>query len=278
MVNRAMMQSAVTMGQVQRKLDIIGQNISNANTAGYKSRQADFTSLLTQNIDNLKDKEAAVGRRTPDGIRLGSGARLGHTNLDLKQGTVRTTDRELDLALLKERHLFRVQVPTEAGNETQYTRAGNFYFLPVENDQLMLTTGEGHPVLGEDGEEIRLDNGFDDFTIRGDGSISVKRGDREETEASIGIAEAIRPRMLETTEGNRFRLPDTEALGFNEEEILAAVQNEDRSVRSNSLEASNVDTGQQMTGMLQMQRAYQFNARALSTSDEMMGLVNQLRS
>lgn len=278
MVNRAMMQSAVTMGQVQKKLDLIGTNLSNSNTTGYKARQADFTSLLIQNIDNLKDEEAAVGRETPDGIRLGSGARIGHTNLNLSQGSLQTTDRELDVAMLEDRHMFQVQVNTEDGPETQYTRAGNFYFSPVEDNQLLLTTSEGHPVLGDNGEEILIEEGFDEFSIQEDGSFLVRRGEEQETEAQLDVIEAIRPRMLEAVGGNRFRLPDTEELGFDEDEILAFVADGDRSMQSQTLEASNVDTGEQMVNMMNMQRAYQFNARSISTSDEMMGLVNQLRS
>ncbi|SIS41306.1 flagellar hook-basal body protein [Salimicrobium flavidum] len=278
MVNRSMMQSAVTMGQVQQKLNLIGNNLSNTNTTGYKTRQADFTSLLIQNIDNLKDDEAAIGRQTPDGIRLGSGARIGHTNLDLSQGDLQTTGRELDVALLEDRHMFQVQVSTQNGPETQYTRAGNFYFSPVEDNQLLLTTSEGHPVLGNDGEEILIEENFEGVDIREDGSFLVTRDGEQEVEAQLDVIEAVRPRMLEAVGGNRFRLPDTEELGFDADEILAFVAEEDRSMQSGTLEASNVDIGQQMTEMMTMQRAYQFNARSLSTSDEMMGLVNQLRS
>lgn len=278
MVNRSMMQSAVTMGQVQQKLNLIGNNLSNSNTTGYKTRQADFTSLLIQNIDNLNDEEAAIGRQTPDGIRLGSGAKLGHTNLDLTQGSLQSTGRNLDVALLEDRHMFQVQVSTEDGPETQYTRAGNFYFSPVEDNQLLLTTSEGHPVLGNDGEEILIEENFEDVSIQEDGSFLVTRDGEQEVEAQLDVIEAVRPRMLEAVGGNRFRLPDTEELGFEEDEILDFVADGDRSMQNQTLEASNVDTGRQMTEMMNMQRAYQFNARSLSTSDEMMGLVNQLRS
>ncbi|MYL59297.1 flagellar hook-basal body protein, partial [Virgibacillus halodenitrificans] len=72
-MSRTMIQAAVTMNQLQSKLDLIGNNMANSETTGYKNRNADFSSLLFQQIDNLKDGANAVGRLTPDGVRIGSG-------------------------------------------------------------------------------------------------------------------------------------------------------------------------------------------------------------
>ncbi|RWZ59146.1 flagellar hook-basal body protein [Halobacillus fulvus] len=273
-MNRSMIQSAVTMGQLQHKLDIIGNNLANSNTTGYKSKNADFSSLLFQQIDNLSDDQVEVNRSTPDGIRVGSGARIGHTNLDLRQGNLQNTGRELDVALLTEQHLFQLRVPTEEGFETQYTRAGNFYLNPMNNGQVMLTNADGYPVLGEDGEPILLAENFDGLSIDTNGSILVTRGDEQAAEAQLDVIEAVRPRMLEPIGDNRFRLPE----GIDDDGIFADVLATDQQLQSGTLEMSNVDLSKQMTDMLMAQRAYQFNAKSISTSDQMMGLVNQLRS
>ncbi|UOR11272.1 flagellar hook-basal body protein [Halobacillus amylolyticus] len=280
-MNRSMIQASVTMGQIQHKLDVIGHNLANTNTPGYKSRQADFSSLLFQQIDNLSDEgideaanqEAAPYRLTPDGIRSGSGARLAHTNIDLSQGNLKQTDRALDVALLEDNQLFQLQVATENGLETNYTRSGNFYLNPLNNGQMLLTNADGLPVLGEDGQPIQFADDMDGMQIREDGAILVNRNGVEAVEAQLGIVEAVRPRMLEAAGNNRFRLTDNaDIVG---EGIIA---NADGQVQSGTLETSNVDISKQMTDMLMAQRAYQFSARSISTSDQMMGLISQLRS
>ncbi|QHT48144.1 flagellar hook-basal body protein [Bacillus sp. SB49] len=274
MINRSMIQSAVTMGQLQTKLDLIGNNLANSQTTGYKSRSADFSSLLYQQIDNQSDNLAETGRLTPDGIRIGSGAGIGHTNIDLSLGSLQETGRTLDAAFLQEGHMFEVLVPTEAGIETQYTRAGNFYLSPLNDGEVMLTDTNGNPVAGEDGERIVLEDGFQSITLNADGSVVVRRNGAEETAGRLAVVDAVRPRMLEAVGGNRFRIPD----GIAADGLVTAVQPGETVLKSGTLETSNVDVSKQMTDMLMAQRAYQFNAKSISTGDQMMGLVNQLRS
>ena len=97
---RTMSQAAVTMNQLQNQIDMIGHNLANSQTTGYKTRQAEFSSLLSQQITNMTDPENARGRITPDGIRIGTGARLGSINNNLSLGAIKNTDRALDTLLL----------------------------------------------------------------------------------------------------------------------------------------------------------------------------------
>src|SRR5699024_5020102 len=137
-------QATVTMGQLQNKIDQIGHNVANLNTIGYKSQSANFASLINQNIDNLSDSHAnASGRQTPDGIRLGSGARLGQTNIDLSSGSIRTTDRGLDIALLEDNHLLQVEVNENGGRERRFTRDGRVYLNTLPDGDLMVATTDG---------------------------------------------------------------------------------------------------------------------------------------
>ncbi|WP_242057548.1 flagellar hook-basal body protein [Halobacillus yeomjeoni] len=274
MINRSMIQAAVTMGQLQSKLDLIGHNLSNSSTTGYKSRSADFSSLLFQQIDNLSHDQAKKGRMTPDGIRVGTGARLGHTNLNLNQGSIQQTGRALDVAIMNENQLFSIRVPGNDGDDIHYTRAGNFYMNPNGEGQVMLTDSEGLPVLDEDGENILINEGFSDIHIQQDGAIVVTRGGDRSVEGQLGVLSAVRPRMLEAVGDNRFKIPD----GIEQEGIIEGVPQADIQLQSKALESSNVDLSQQMTEMMMAQRAYQFNAKSISTGDQMMGLVNQLRS
>ncbi|SFB26858.1 flagellar basal-body rod protein FlgG [Lentibacillus halodurans] len=276
-MSRTMIQAAVTMNQLQNKLDVVGNNMANSQTTGYKTRQADFSSLLFQQIDNMTDPANGEGRLTPDGVRVGSGARLGSVNINLSPGAIQETDRALDTALLEKNHLFQIQVTENDMTETRYTRDGSFYLSPInDNQDVMLTTKDGYPVLGENGP-IVIAEGFDEINIQPNGQISVQRGNVTENAGNLAITEAARPRLLETAGDNAFRLPDLDELGYDFAEMMQPVDPGTEVLRSGALEQSNVDLSQQMTDMMNTQRSYQFNARTISMSDQMMGLVNQLR-
>lgn len=271
-------QAAVTMNQLQQKLDVIGNNLSNSQTAGYKNRKPEFSSLLFQHMNNLQDDENMTNRITPDGIRIGSGARNGEIRMNLSQGSIKETDRALDTALLNPNSFYQVQVSDGDVTEIQYTRDGSFYLSPINNGtELMLTTGEGYPVLGRDGMPIVLPQNIDDIDIRSNGDVIVQQGQISETVGQLNVMTAIRPRILEATGENRFRLPDLDELGMNEAEIMQEALPNNRLMQTKAIEQSNVDLSDEMTELLQTQRSYEFNARTISMGDQMMELVNQLR-
>src|SRR5690625_3361915 len=136
-----MIQAAVTMNQLQNKLDVISNNLANSKTTGYKSRQANFASLLFQQMDNMTDPANAEGRLTPDGIRIGAGAKLGSVSSNLSTGAISETDRVLDTALLADNHLFQIQVTENGATETQYTRDGAFYLRSEEHTSELQSRG-----------------------------------------------------------------------------------------------------------------------------------------
>ncbi|WP_373893947.1 flagellar hook-basal body protein [Virgibacillus sp. CBA3643] len=272
-----MIQAAVTMNQLQNKMDLIGNNMANSQTTGYKGRQADFSSLLFQSVNNVDDPANAQGRLTPEGVRQGSGAMLGSTNIDLTSGSIKETERALDTALLADNHFFQIQVTENDIQETRYTRDGSFYLSPVNDSQsVMLTTGDGNPVIGVDGP-IVIAEGFDSIEIRGNGEIAVSRGAQTEVAGELAVVEVMRPRLLEASGENALRMPDLAELGFNPGEIIQNVAPDVDVVRGGALENSNVDISKQMTDLISIQRAYQLNAQTISTGDQMKGLINQLR-
>lgn len=276
-MSRMMIQAAVTMNQLQKQLDTIGNNIANSQTTGYKARKTEFSSLLFDHINNLSDPANAEGRLTPDGIRVGSGARLGAVHSNLSQGPMITTDRPLDTALLDENTLFEIRVTENNVTETRYTRDGAFYINPLNDAQVMLTTVNGHPVIGRDGNPIIFTSDFNDITVTSNGTIQVHQGDGVFPVGQLNVVTAVRPRMLEAVGENQFRLPNLEELGFTTEEIIQNVPENNEVLQSNALEQSNVQLAEEMTEMLLTQRSYQFNARTISMADQMLGLINQLR-
>ncbi|WP_066174960.1 flagellar hook-basal body protein [Bacillus marinisedimentorum] len=276
-MNRSMITSSVTMGQLQKRLDTIGSNLSNLNTHGYKKRETQFGELLVRQINNQSGDEAK--RLTPEGIRVGAGARIGETNILFAQGTVTPTDRPLDVALAKENQLFQIQVDRNGQPEIQYTRNGAFYVTPNDANpaELRLVTGNGDFVMGETGP-ITIPAGFESITISEDGSITAETANGPVEAGRLQIAEVTRPQLLNQIGDNRFALPGEEELNRLEvqaEDIIRGAENV--SIRQGALEASNVDFSKEMTDMVMTQRAYQFNAKSISISDQMMGLINGLR-
>ncbi|WP_408008593.1 flagellar hook-basal body protein [Pseudalkalibacillus sp. A8] len=275
-MNRSMITASVSIGQLQRQLDTISNNLSNSNTYGFKRRNVQFSDLLVQEINNQPNQRAEMGRLTPDGIRLGSGSRVSGTVLRLEQGSVLETGRTLDVALLNPNVMFQISKTLENNVEIiEYTREGSFYLNPVEGnpDQLQLTAANGDRVMGENGP-IEIPAGFESISINGNGTIGVTMPDRTVVNACrLALAEIVRPQLLEAYGENRFRLgPDT-PVG----QAVALVEQMKDLIQQGALEQSNVNVAQEMTELLTTQRSYQVNARAVTMADQMMGLVNTIR-
>jgi len=272
-MSQTMIQAAVTMSQLQNKLDLIGNNLANTNTTGYKGKQAEFSSLLYREINNLSDADRLEGRLTPDQIRTGTGARLGAISLDMTQGTLSETGRSLDAALNNKNHLFQIQSSSNGQTETLYTRDGSFYLNAADDrGNLMLVTKDGNPVLGTNGP-IMVEPGFENVEIGANGDIMVTRDGETAVEGSLAIVEAVRPRYLEAAGDNLFRLPES----ANANEIIVQVDGTEGLIEGGALETANVDIAKELTDLTVAQRAYSFNSRTLTMGDQMLGLVNQLR-
>jgi flagellar basal-body rod protein FlgG len=278
-MNRTMINATNTLNQLQKHMDIIGHNLANSDTNGYKRREAMFSELLIQQVSNHKGDTDNNGRLTPNGIRQGTGARLSQSEINLKQGALKTTDRNLDFALTSGNQFFKVLVQGEEGAQVRYTRDGAFYANPIGNGEMMLVNGQGHAVLDENENfitftEDEIKSG--EFILRDGGQLTIGG-----TAFNLGVVSIEKPQFMQQIGENLLGLPDNlEDLGVNEDGILTNLQGNQRAgigLAQRTLEASNVDIGKEMTDMLNVQRAYQFQSRSISMADQMMGLVNGIR-
>ncbi|RSL31832.1 flagellar hook-basal body protein [Salibacterium salarium] len=279
-MDSSVLASANTMGQLQQKLDGISNNLANSDTTGYKRRESTFSDMLFQQVDNHSEPRDQTGRLTPDGLRVGTGASIAQTAIRLEQGALQETGRELDFAITEKNNFFQVESMTNGEAETQYTRDGSFYLSenPEEEDAWTLVNNQGDYVLDADGERMDVPAGASNFNLGEDGTLQATLDDGEEVEVGeMGMARITKPQLLEGTDGNNFRLPDLDELDLEEADVLEFVAGEESQLIQGSLEKSNVDMGQSMTDMINTQRNYSFNARAISQGDQMMGLVNSIR-
>ncbi|WP_417898694.1 flagellar hook-basal body protein [Bacillus haimaensis] len=278
-MNRIMLNATNTMNQLQKQLDLIGHNVANIDTVGYKNRSATFQELLVQQANNQPMGRYEKTRQTPNGIRLSSGAGLGQTKLNLTQGPLKTTERMLDFALTKEDLFFTVQATENGQTSTQFTRNGVFYLSPINNNEVMLVTADGNPVLDSNDQQIIFPDDIQDIKLQPGGVISAVRPNGEAVASELGIARAIRPQMLDAKPGSLYSFP-REGLA-NPDDIIEFVEGADRTtvgMQQGMLENSNVDLASELTEMTLMQRNYQFNARSVQFADQMMGLVNGLKA
>lgn len=279
-MNIQMNTASNTMAELQKKIDLIGNNIANVNTNGYKRQEASFSDALVQSIEKQVGPQNEVGRITPYGLRIGAGAILSQTATRNEQGSIRQTDRPLDFMIQDESAYFRVA----SEDNTFYTKDGSFQVQPILNsNQVSLVTANGDAVLGANNQPITFDADYDSIQLNGNGALEVSYKDpaKQPGEIQLGIAQINRSNSLEKIGGNRFSLTGTEAeqLANGNLQLVDLSQQNDGSIsiKQGALEASNVDLTDEMAELISTQRLFQSQGRAISYADDMMGLVNTIK-
>ena len=280
-MNRTMITATNTLGQLQKNLDVISSNMANVDTTGYKRKQATFTDLLVQQFNNQPSAENEIGRVTPNGIRQGTGAKLGSIQAVMAQGSLKATNRPLDTAFTKEAQVYRVLVQRNGNSEVQYTRDGAFYLSPVSPNQTMLVTSDGNPILDENNNPININGQAKAYSVTENGSLVVEMTDGQQQTINLGVTLVNKPQFLENKGNNLLGLPDNlDTLNVAEGDVLTnleGVLRNEISIKQGALEQSNVDLSKEMTDLIAVQRSYQFQSRSINMADQMMGLINGIR-
>lgn len=280
-MNRTMITATNTLTQLQKQMDIVSHNMANIDTTGFKRREASFTDLLFQQFNNQRNANAEVNRLTPNGIRQGVGAKLAQSQIVMTQGSIKQTDRPLDLAFTGEGQYFRVLEQGENGTNVRYTRDGAFYITPLSADEVMLVTGKGYPVLDENNNPITIRGPVKEYQVTENGRFIAMMENDTTSEFNLGVVLVKKPQFLEQKGDNLLGLPENFAdLNVAENEILTELNGplrEQITMQQRALEQSNVEMSKEMTELMNLQRSYQFQSRSISIADQMMGLVNGIR-
>lgn len=280
-MNSSMINAMVSMNGLQQKLDLLADNITNVNTVGYKRKEATFEDLLN-NIKRQPDAFNQLGRLTPMNFNQGWGSKMTMVQPNLSQGPMQGTDKETDIAI-EGNALFEVEVDS-AGNRA-YTRNGAFQLTVGANGDTILATEDGYPIVAKvrDAEtgnvvegNIVVPQGYS-LRVNPDGTVLGVSSSRTIELGSIKLLQASRPAALTAVSDNLFVIADGNNVGDVVQEIVPDSENL-ISLRQGYLEQSNVELTDEMTELINVQRAYQLAARALSSSDTMMSLANGLRA
>lgn len=288
-MNNSMINSSVSMHSLQQKLDILSNNIANVNTNGFKKKEASFEDVLT-NVQAQPEGFRQQGRFSPLGFNQGWGSRLVQIQTNLAQGPIQPTGNTTDFAIQGD-GLFEVAVSKVDDNGNQvfqpaWTRNGAFSLTPDGQGGTVLTTKEGHYISDIDGSPINVPSGTRPV-VEKDGTI---KGYNEQDPAAapvilgqIKLVRVVRPQLLQDVGDNLYTLP-TGITAAEKANILqdvngvAATEATRVSLMQGFLEQSNVTLSDEMTDLVIVQRALQLNSRAITSSDQMMNIANNLRA
>ncbi|WLQ17305.1 flagellar basal-body rod protein FlgG [Hahella aquimaris] len=241
-------------------LKTISNNLANVNTTGFKRDRAVFQDLLYQ-IKRQPGGQSSQDTQLPSGLQLGTGVRVVGTQKVFSEGNLEVTEQPLDIAI-NGRGFFQILMPD---GTISYTRDGQFH-LNSDGD---VVTANGFPL--EPG--ITVPDGALHLTISTDGVVSVTvAGTAAPTQiGNINTVDFINPAGLEAIGNNLFR--ETAASGDPQEGTpgLAGLG----TVEQGMVETSNVEIVEEMVNMITTQRAYEMNAKVVTTADQMLQYITQ---
>ena len=242
----------------QTRLGVISNNLANAATVGFKRDRAEFADLLYQNVRqvggaNTQDTEL------PTGLSLGTGVRVVASQKLHTQGNILQTDNALDIAV-KGRGYLQILRPD---GSTAYTRNGQFEL----DSQGQIVTNQGE--LLQPG--ITIPSDAISITIGIDGTVSVvSQGDAAATQVgTIQLADFVNAAGLQPIGDNMF----VESTASGAAQAGTPGLNGLGTLLQGSLESSNVNVVEELVNMIETQRVYEMNSRAVSTADQMLQFV-----
>ncbi len=258
-MNSALWVAKTGLDAQQTRLSVISNNLANANTMGFKSGRAVFEDLLYQNVRQV-GAQSSEGTQLPSGLMIGTGVRTVATEKSHAQGNLIQTEGSLDLAI-QGRGFFQVLRPD---GSLSYTRDGSFQLSATGE----IVTAGGYLIQ----PAITVPANAQSVTVGSDGIVSVTTsGAAAPTQiGNIQLADFANPTGLQPIGENQFLesgasgSPTTGTPGLNS--IGSLVQG--------ALESSNVNSVRELVSLIETQRAYEMNSKAISTADQMLQYLN----
>lgn len=244
----------------QTRMSVISNNLANVNTTGFKQDRAVFEDLIYQNFRQVGAANTQQNE-VPTGLNIGTGVKVVATEKNHTQGNLVTTNNALDMAI-NGRGFFQVLQPD---GSVAYTRDGSFSL--DSNGQVV--TANGYPLQ----PSITVPQGAQSITIGKDGTVSVQLAGQAQPSqiGTINLADFVNPAGLQPIGDNLFLesgssgAPQTSTPGLNGV----------GSLQQGMLESSNVNVVEELVSMIETQRAYEMNSKAISATSSMLQTLNQ---
>lgn len=239
----------------QTRMDVISNNLANANTTGFKSSRASFQDLIYQN-KGQPGGQTTEQTQSPSGLMVGTGVRVVGTEKLFTQGNITQTGNSLDVAIQGSGFL-QVSMPD---GTTAYTRDGSLQ--TDANGQLV--TAEGYAIS----PAITLPSNVQSITIGSDGTVSATTAGSA-TAVQVGalqLANFVNPAGLQSQGGNLYVETASSGSPQTGQPGLSGMG----TLQQGSLESSNVNVVEEMVNMIETQRTYEMNSKAVSSADQML--------
>ena len=260
MATQALWISKTGLDAQQTRMAVIANNLANVNTTGFKKGRAIFEDLLYQNVRQV-GAQSSQDTILPTGLQLGTGVRTVATEKNHSQGSITQTGNSLDMAVAG-RGYFQILRPD---GSISYTRDGSF---KLDSTGQLVTSGgyalEPSITIPEDALSI---------TIGVDGTVSVLQpGATAPTQVgSVTLADFINPTGLDPIGENQFR----ESLASGSPTVGTPGTSGIGAINAGALETSNVNVVEELVNMIETQRAYEMNSKAIEKTDQMLQTAGQ---
>lgn len=259
-MNTALWAAKTGLDAQQTQMAVVANNLANVNTTGFKKGRAVFEDLMYQ---NLRQVGASTSQTTeaPSGLSLGTGVRVIATEKVFTQGSFNQTGNSLDVAI-SGRGFFQVALPD---GSVAYTRDGSFQL----NSQGQLVTASGYTVQ----PAITIPQGAQSVSIGSDGTVSatLAGASAPTTVGTLQLADFVNPAGLQPRGENLFTASGSSGTAQTATPGLSGLG----TLQQGFTEASNVNVVEEMVNMIETQRAYEMNTKAITTTDQMLQFVSQ---
>jgi flagellar basal-body rod protein FlgG len=245
----------------QTNLDVISHNLANVSTNGYKRQRVVFEDLLYQNL-RQPGAQSTQQTQIPSGLQLGVGVRTVATEHIHTQGSLQRTENPLDMAI-NGQGFFQIQMPD---GTLAYTRDGAFQ----RDSTGQIVTSSGYPLS----PAITIPSDAVSVTVSRDGIVSITLAGQPApiTIGNVQLATFINNGGLQSVGENLY--VETASSGTPTPNTPGS--NGAGLINQGMVETSNVNVAEELVTMIQTQRAYEMNSKAVQTSDAMLGRLTQL--
>jgi flagellar basal-body rod protein FlgG len=267
----ALNSAATGLRALSTQIDVVANNLSNAQTTGFKSSRVNFEDLMYMALRQPGiNSGGADNNLSPAGIFVGLGTKISNTQIDLTQGSPDNTNNPLDIAIQGDGFL-RVKVMDGLGDGTAYTRNGAF-FINSQNE-LVVGIGDGYQLV----PPIKIPTGTtaDEIGISQAGLITVTppNSNTQQTVGQLQLSIFPNPDGLKLLGGSLYQQTDSSGAPTT----VNPETNGSGMILQNYLEDSNVDPVKELVNLIKTQQAFELNSQSIQTADQVLQTIANLK-
>jgi len=263
----ALHSAATGLKALSQQLDVISNNIANANNDGFKASRANFEDLMYQ-YQQQPGAKNALGDTLPSGIATGYGTRISSTQLDMTKGSAIITGNNMDV-FIEGDGFFQVKVPAGQGDGLAYTRTGKFF--SNDKGEIVLNGSAGYKL----DPPITIPANTTAVSIGTDGRVlcTVAGNTVPQDVGQIQLARFTNPQGLVQIGGNLYQRSDASG-----PPTLTVPGVEGAGILTQgSVESSNVDPVKELVDLIKTQRTFELNSQTIQAADQMLQQISNLR-